>query len=208
MIEIVPKEEPSERFRYSAGKSVCDPRLQKVKEGDTMLVEAGCIRILRKGREHEVFALNAFLWWHKKVFHPEFWRLCLQLKAFEPSQDREAASKDGNSNRGQQQQLRAAGFRPLLAGVDRELSHIVECRSHYDGDVIRVSLEGKEFGLFLAPRETSPGACFAELPSFAVCIRGEVSMSPVEEKLLRAYTRLLARRDGEIKAAMRGETSS
>jgi hypothetical protein len=89
----------------------------------------------------------------------------------------------------------------LLAAVDAEcLGKRADAGpSRYDGDLILVSLKGREFGLFLTPRGRYQGPFFAELPSFFACIRGDSAMTPSEGESLSAYVKALARRDSELK---------
>ncbi|MFI5360708.1 MAG: radical SAM protein [Elusimicrobiota bacterium] len=92
-------------------------------------------------------------------------------------------------------------IQPLLDGADQEMRRLVPCRSSYEGGIIRVALAGRSHELFLAPRSTYRGAFFMELPSFYVGVRGEAAMTSAEDRLLRAYLRLLARQDAAMKAA-------
>jgi hypothetical protein len=80
-LEIRPETPPSARFRYGARASAgLDPRLRQAAQGDEMLLEEGCVTILRRGKEHAFFPANAFLWWSEAAFHREFWRPCVALK--------------------------------------------------------------------------------------------------------------------------------
>ena len=82
LMDIHPEHEVSERFTYSAGEVFGeDERLQRVREGDTMVVEEGCISILKQGRETERLCMDAFLWWNERVFHVDFWRRFLERRA-------------------------------------------------------------------------------------------------------------------------------
>jgi hypothetical protein len=51
-----------------------------------MVLEPGCITILRRGREHQHFPVNAFLWWRERVLHFEYWRQCLAVKSLQRPQ--------------------------------------------------------------------------------------------------------------------------
>ena len=55
-----------------------DPRRNALSEGDTLVVEPGLIRVMKNGREVAFFALDVFLWWHKRIFHVDFWRECVR----------------------------------------------------------------------------------------------------------------------------------
>ena len=78
-VMLKPLEPVSERFRYEASYArTDDPRLAALRDGDTLEVEPGLVRVLRRGRETASFALDAFLWWHERVFHADFWRECVR----------------------------------------------------------------------------------------------------------------------------------
>ena len=94
----------------------------------------------------------------------------------------------------------------LLAAADAECAGgppgVFESR--FDGDVIRIRFDGKEFGLFLAPRQNYRGPFFGETPSFYACVRGDLAMTPSEKERLESYVKALARRDGKLKEIFRG----
>ena len=69
----------SNTFRYEVKASrTSDRRLAMVRQGDTIVVEPGLIRILQGGLEIAFFALDAFLWCVDRAFYPDFWRQCLR----------------------------------------------------------------------------------------------------------------------------------
>jgi hypothetical protein len=80
-LHLEPLSTPAERFRYRACGSGSAPGLQPVREGDELIVEPGCITVLRRGREHAVYPLNAFLWWTRGAFHLDFWRNMAALRS-------------------------------------------------------------------------------------------------------------------------------
>lgn len=48
-----------------------------------MKIEKGCISIYSSGKKLYDFILNAYIWWHKKAFHTEFWKLYSDIKHME-----------------------------------------------------------------------------------------------------------------------------
>jgi hypothetical protein len=83
MLEIIPVTEPSGRFRYRIGAALGqNPQRRWIEDGEEMVLEPGCITILRHGRELGYFPMNAYLWWREKVFHADFWRQYLAVKSF------------------------------------------------------------------------------------------------------------------------------
>lgn len=80
-LPLIPREGPSERFRYRAApEGVVDPRFRPVCEGDELVVEPGCVTVLLRGREHAYFPMDAFLWWRERAFHADFWRAAAALR--------------------------------------------------------------------------------------------------------------------------------
>ena len=51
-------------------------RRAALERGDTLEIEPGLLRVLSGQREVAWFALEAFVWWSERAFHPEFWSLC------------------------------------------------------------------------------------------------------------------------------------
>ncbi len=66
------------RLRYElAGFGVISAaRRAALERGDTLEIEPGLLRVLAGEREVAWFALEAFVWWSERTFHPGFWRLC------------------------------------------------------------------------------------------------------------------------------------
>ena len=82
LIDIHPEHEVSERFTYRAGEVFGeDERLERVRAGDTMVVEEGRISILKQGKETARLNMDAFLWWNEEVLHRDFWRVFLERRA-------------------------------------------------------------------------------------------------------------------------------
>jgi hypothetical protein len=74
-IRVIPLTTPSERFRYRVpGKFPKNDLLRQLHQGDEMILDPGCITVLRQGREHAYFPMDAFLWWREAVFHADYWR--------------------------------------------------------------------------------------------------------------------------------------
>jgi hypothetical protein len=79
------------RLRYRLGPAQTgDPRLPALARGDTLVVEPGLLRVVADGHEIAWFPLDAFVWWHERVFHPEFWEECVRAVA----EGRSAAASD------------------------------------------------------------------------------------------------------------------
>lgn len=55
-----------------------DRRLDFILNGDAMQVKKGCISVYYRNMKVYDFVLNAYVWWYKKVFHPEFWECCIR----------------------------------------------------------------------------------------------------------------------------------
>ncbi len=67
------------RFRYNVvDMTGTDRRLDFIAKGDSMEIKKGCISVYRKEKKLYDYVLNAYIWWYKRAFHPEFWRLCIE----------------------------------------------------------------------------------------------------------------------------------
>ncbi len=74
-VELVPENEPSEKFRYRAGRiKGSNPLLEWVGRGDELVLEEECTTVLKQGRPLLSLSGRAFLWWHKRSFQTDFWR--------------------------------------------------------------------------------------------------------------------------------------
>ena len=196
-VELRPQASVGERFRYRAGAfSGRGPDVEAVLEGDELALGGETVLVLREGRPYASLSGRAFLWWHKKAFQADFWRELIALRRTVPPPPR---SEPRGSELVDSRILALA-----LASVDCEFqSREIDCQSRYDGDVIRLSLAGKNCGLLLAPRSSYRGPFFAELPSFYACIRGETKRTSADDELLKNYLAALARQDGALRAAFK-----
>lgn len=216
-VELIAQTPPGPRFRYRAGGfSGKGPDLEAVQEGTEIEFAEETVLILKGSRPFASLSARAFLWWHKKVFQAEFWRAILAARRAAPYQKESVAlipDKSPSPNEGPAAEPKnnpgpperppagSPSLASLLARVDAECAgkRPDGCKSSYDGDVITVSFDGKEIGLFLAPRKRYQGPFFAEMPSFYACIRGDSAMTPREGERLGTYVKALTRRDAELK---------
>jgi len=99
----------------------------------------------------------------------------------------------------------AAAWRPFLAGLDAQfrLGGNGPCRSRYDGEILSVAFGRKRLPLVPVPKASHRGAYYAQTPSCCICIRGRVRMTEPEQRRLRIYLELLARRDETLKTLLR-----
>ncbi len=82
-----PLEPVGERFAYRLHRLFGqDARLAALSYGDTLELLPGQIRVLRTAGDTDeervitAFSLDAYLWWHERAFHPEFWRQVVRRK--------------------------------------------------------------------------------------------------------------------------------
>ncbi|MBN1772434.1 MAG: hypothetical protein JXB32_14285 [Deltaproteobacteria bacterium] len=74
-VELVPRDEPGERFRYRAGVvGGSGPLVEAVCRGDELVLEDERTLVLRRGRPLIGLSARAFLWWHERALQAEFWR--------------------------------------------------------------------------------------------------------------------------------------
>ena len=199
-VELRPQTPPSERFRYSPGAHFPEgPDIDAVLAGDEIRLERETLLVLKRGRPYASLSGRAFLWWHEKAFQADFWRSLIALRT---------AAPDAPQAPRAQPRAETRALRRLLAGVDGELRRRgIPCLSRYDEGLLRLRLAGQSFELFMAPRSTYRGPSFETLPSFQVCVRGKLRMTPARERSLRGYLRELARRDEDLKSALRPRPS-
>lgn len=78
-VELVPRSEPGERFRYRVGVVGGSGRLvEAVCRGDELVLENEQTIVLRRGRPSAALSARAFLWWHERPFQTEFWRAMVE----------------------------------------------------------------------------------------------------------------------------------
>ena len=79
-LELIPEDQPSERFRYRPGHvQGADPLIQAVCRGDELVLEEECTTVLKQGRPLCSLSGRAFLWWHRRCFQTAFWRSLLEV---------------------------------------------------------------------------------------------------------------------------------
>ncbi len=220
-VELKPRTGPGPRFAYDAGGfSGMGADLDAAREGDEIELGEETVLIRKQGRPYASLSGRAFLWWHRRVFQGEFWRGLAALSASVPHPEtRPVLRRGGPPPKGRPVSgLESGPGRAAAAGIDiPEIARLLaaadaECaggppgvfESRFDGDVIRIRFDGKEFGLFLAPRQNYRGPFFGETPSFYACVRGDLAMTPSEKERLESYVKALARRDGKLKEIFRG----
>lgn len=187
-VELIPVDEPGERFRYRAGE-VCGrgPEVEAVAAGDELVVGADAITVLRGGAPLAALADRAFLWWHARAFQAERWRGLLARHAV----------PDPAPARGPD-----AGLSRALASIDKEFTRRtgVPCRVRREGNRISVTIAGRAWSLIVEAGGEGPS--FARAGKLRVCVEGRQAMSPAEEKRLKAYIRLLSRCEDGLSAAI------
>jgi hypothetical protein len=203
LLRISPEDEPSGRFRYRANVTHAhDERLDCVARGDEMLLDPGCITILRRGRAHAYFPLNAFLWWERKVFHEDFWQRCLALRM----RDRSAGDKVAISPSAEARIIAASKeslrLKAALAclfssdGRDRPRFAGFELESVRTSEKPRLELilrrQARIISLYVE-KKNGARPCYAEAGGFAVYFSNETPVdSPDKDAAIRDFARRLA----------------
>lgn len=192
-VELICDGEPDARIRYRAGEVFGrGADVEAAAAGDELVLGEGSVSILRGGRTLADLSGRAFVWWHRKAFQAEHWRAAPALRAApersprKPPRDRAALSR-------------------ALAAVDAEFERRVgvPCRGRRVKDRLAVTIAGRSWELIL---ETGgDGPAFARAGALRVCVKGRRKMSPAEEKRLKAYALLLARRGDELAGALSRE---
>ena len=92
-VELIPQEDPGERFRYRAGVvGGSGPLVEAVCRGDELVLEDELTLVLRRGRPLVGLSARAFVWWHERPLQAEFWRAMVDvLRARGPERPRTAA---------------------------------------------------------------------------------------------------------------------
>jgi hypothetical protein len=91
----------AERLRYRLAESYgADERFAALARGDTLVIEPGQVRVVATGADGVEavlahFTLDAYVWWHERAFHPEFWRLAVQQK-LDPLSGRDAPPEEAD----------------------------------------------------------------------------------------------------------------
>lgn len=83
-VELVPLQEPGERFRYEPGLwSGDNPLVRLVLSGEEVVFDETGVTILKGGRVYAALGCRAFVWWHRRCFQRDFWKALIELR-FEP----------------------------------------------------------------------------------------------------------------------------
>ena len=78
-VELLPEQQPGNRFRYRTGAIQGKGSLvEAVVRGDELIIEPECLIVLSHGREVAVLSARAYVWWHRRAFQVDFWRALLQ----------------------------------------------------------------------------------------------------------------------------------
>jgi len=96
-LELIPEDEPGERFRYRAGRRHGGGAdLEALAAGDELEVGPETLLVLRRGRPWASLSGRAFLWWHRRSFQAEFWHGMLDVRRHAPrGEDHPPPSPDG-----------------------------------------------------------------------------------------------------------------
>lgn len=81
MVELVPQDEPGDRFRFRAGRIALPTALaEAVRQADELVLDDECLLLLRQGRPFLPLSGHAFLWWHRQAFQADFWQAMVQAR--------------------------------------------------------------------------------------------------------------------------------
>ncbi len=92
-VELVPEDEPCERFRYRPGLwSGNHPLVRAVLDGDEAVLDETGLNILRRGTLRVALGCRAFLWWHRRAFQRDLWQRIIALR-FDPRREPERSEE-------------------------------------------------------------------------------------------------------------------
>ena len=81
VLELIPEDEPGERFRYRTGlRHGGGDDLRALAEGDELEIGPETLLVLRDGRPWASLSGRAFLWWHRRPFQAEFWQAMVDVR--------------------------------------------------------------------------------------------------------------------------------
>lgn len=84
-VELIPQDEPGERFRYRVGLRSGDTEdVEALVRGDELEVGPETLLVLRRGRPWASLSGRAFLWWHRRSFQADLWRGMLDVRRVVP----------------------------------------------------------------------------------------------------------------------------
>lgn len=113
-IELIPEDEPTERFRYRPGLWAGDhPLIRCVLDGDEVVLDETGLSILRRGSLRAALGCRGFLWWHRRAFHRDWWRWLMALRfdpRREPDLDPAARRQSPEGDSSQEKARRLAAF--------------------------------------------------------------------------------------------------
>ncbi|MFH1532219.1 MAG: hypothetical protein ABIK09_15950 [Pseudomonadota bacterium] len=84
-LELIPEDEPGERFRYHAGRRHGESAdVEALATGDELEVGPETLLVLRHGRPWASLSGRAFLWWHRRPLQVAFWEGMLSVRRHAP----------------------------------------------------------------------------------------------------------------------------
>lgn len=123
-VELVPLEEPGERFRFEPGLwSGDNPLVRLVLSGEEVVLDETGVTILRGGRVYAALGCRAFVWWHRRCFQRDFWKALIELR-FEPRPAPEGLGEE--KGEGKQQKPQSEKSLRLTAFLARTLHSTFE----------------------------------------------------------------------------------
>jgi hypothetical protein len=82
-LELIPEQEPGERFRYSAGSVVGQSaELVQAMRADELVIDHERLQLLHAGSLAADLSLRAFVWWHRRALQSELWTRVLALREY------------------------------------------------------------------------------------------------------------------------------
>ncbi len=82
-LELVPKDQPGDRFRYRAGVTQWgenEAELVAAANADEIVLEPERLLLLKKGRVTSDLSARAFVWWHERALQAEFWSKVVEIR--------------------------------------------------------------------------------------------------------------------------------
>ncbi len=174
-VELIPEEEPGERFRYRPGLwAGAHPLVRAVLDGDEVVVDDAGLAILRHGRLRAALGCRAFLWWHRRVFHRDLWARLIALR-FDPRRDpdleerREETAPEDPATAERARRLAAFVAAALTRDVNDFEGFRVASIEPWSGVSVRLTLRSPHARLTLVVEPWSPSrAAFQRVGPLAV----------------------------------------
>jgi hypothetical protein len=80
-VELLLDGDPVGRCRYRAGaRRGGSPLVDRVCEGDELIIEEQHLLVLRQGRVHAALGGRAFIWWHEAMVQRDFWQALVDVQ--------------------------------------------------------------------------------------------------------------------------------